>query len=310
MRILPPCLLAVCTALASAQAPTQLSVLSVDETLGYIDIGMNNDQPVAGFQFNLLDEAGQPVPVTSGLGGSAGAQGFTVGTNPSTGIVLGFSFSLTTIPSSGGAHPLLTRLFFTPPSTGTVCITSEVISDAGGNGLPTEVGPCVGVPIIDCNINGIADPTELYQGVALDLDADGNLDECQPFQASSGSLSLSLGGSQDWTLTAGSAFGDGLYIVLGSASGTAPGIQIDNALLPLNLDAYFLLTLSNANSGPFSQTLGLLDGGGGASAAFVLPAGTDPALAGLSVQHAFVAIATGQLGVGFASNAMPLTLDI
>ena len=310
MRAFPLCLLSLCTTIASAQDPTRLSVLSVDDAIGYIDIGMNNDQPVAGFQFTVLDELGNPVPVISGLGGSAGAQGFNVGTNPSTGIVLGFSFSLTTIPPSGGAHPLLTRLFFTPPSTGVVCITSEVISDASGNALPTEVGPCVDVPIIDCNINGIADPTELYQGVALDLDADGTLDECQPFQASSGSLSLSQGGSQDWTLTAGSAFGGGLYIVLGSTSGTTPGIQIDSALIPLNIDAYFLLTLSNANSGPFSQTLGLLDGSGGASAAFVLPSGVDPALAGLGLQHAFIAIAPGQLGIGFASNAMPLALEL
>jgi hypothetical protein len=125
-----------------------------------------------------------------------------------------------------------------------------------------------------------------------------------PLVADVTSISLSAGGSQGLTLSAPSSAGE-VYWVLGTASGTLPGIAIEGLVVPLNYDAYTGLTLSIPNQGIFVGTLGLLDGAGGASAAVVFPAGISPSLAGTTLHHAFVTIGTS---LTFASNAVPLTL--
>jgi hypothetical protein len=119
-------------------------------------------------------------------------------------------------------------------------------------------------------------------------------------------LSVGAGGTQAWSLDAGVAQAGRYYAVLGSASGTEPGIDLDGELLPLAVDAYTDFTLTNANQGPLQQSFGLLDGAGTASAAFVLPAGGDPGLVGLELHHAFPVLDLVGGSVTFASNAVPL----
>jgi len=125
-----------------------------------------------------------------------------------------------------------------------------------------------------------------------------------PLTADVPSLSLVGGGVQALALSA-PAHPSELYWVLGSITGTSPGIAVDGQMIPLTLDAYTLQTLAAPNQAHLSGTLGALDTSGAGTAAIVIPPASDPALAGLTLYHAFVTLA-GQ--VTSASNAVSLTL--
>ncbi|QDU67209.1 hypothetical protein [Engelhardtia mirabilis] len=116
-------------------------------------------------------------------------------------------------------------------------------------------------------------------------------------------------GRQDLLLDAGPDHAGELYLVLGSVSGTAPGIPFGGVLIPLVLDAWTLATLSAPNLPPLESTFGVLDGDGRALAALDLQGPLDPVLAGLTLHHAFVTIDAGLgLALTSASQATPLTL--
>lgn len=67
-------------------------------------------------------------------------------------------------------------------------------------------------------------------------------------------------------------------------------------------------TLASPNSAVRQDSLGVLDPWGRGTAAFTLPAGADPALAGLLLHHAYVVLDGTTLAVELASNAVPLRL--
>ena len=102
-------------------------------------------------------------------------------------------------------------------------------------------------------------------------------------------VSLAAGGTHDMYLDAGPLSGNNLYLVLGTVSGTTPGIPVGAFTLPLTFDGYLNFTLLNANSGVLQNTLGFLDANGRAAAALNVSAGTNPGLAGTNVDHAFIA---------------------
>ena len=123
--------------------------------------------------------------------------------------------------------------------------------------------------------------------------------------------SLSAGDVVNFSLWAGQTPGppNQLYVLLGSLSGTCPGLPLDKELLPLNVGGeYFGYTLNSVNTPPLTNSFSTLDAMGQASAAFTIPAGTDPSLAGLVLHHAFVALdltsIPGAAVVDFASNAV------
>ncbi len=62
--------------------------------------------------------------------------------------------------------------------------------------------------------------------------------------------------------------GGGWYVILASASGTEPGIQIQDVILPLNPDDLFWRSVWQANNERFQNTLGQLDPAGRAEALF------------------------------------------
>lgn len=120
-------------------------------------------------------------------------------------------------------------------------------------------------------------------------------------------VSVGSGGSQNWSLDAGAANAGRFYLLLGSSTGTSPGLSLDGHVLPLNLDAYLLFSLSGANNPPFANTFGQLDGAGKASASISVPAGLSASLVGATFHHAFAAIdVLGSGQVEFTSNAVPL----
>jgi hypothetical protein len=120
-------------------------------------------------------------------------------------------------------------------------------------------------------------------------------------------LSVADGGSQDFTLRAGSDLAGKAYWIFGSISGTAPGIDFaDGVHLALNYDAWFGITANYPDAAPlFSNTMGILDGDGRAEAAFSIPAGTDPILTGVTFHHAYVVY---DPAIEMASNPVAVSL--
>ena len=125
--------------------------------------------------------------------------------------------------------------------------------------------------------------------------------------ADAASISLAAGGFQSFSLDAGSGHAGKQYWLVGSASGTSPGYA-GPPFVPLNIDWYSMVSILNPNQPPFFNSLGTLDGAGTASAAVGVPAGFDPSLAGLHLDHAFV-VFDALSGAGLAaSNALGLDL--
>jgi hypothetical protein len=121
-------------------------------------------------------------------------------------------------------------------------------------------------------------------------------------------IPLAEGGYHNLFLNPGAAHAGELYLVLGSASGTSPGIPTTGGTVPLNPDLYFTYMLSNPNQGVFSGTFGTIDPWGTALATINLPQGTNPGLAGMLLNHAFVTIDPVTAAVEHVSNSTTLEL--
>lgn len=121
-------------------------------------------------------------------------------------------------------------------------------------------------------------------------------------------ISLSAGGSQTLALDAGPSFAGAPYLLLGSFSGSEPGLPLGSVTLPLNVDAYLLVTLQHANQPPLSNSAGRLDAEGRATASFGLPPATDASLAGLLLHHAFGILGEGPEPLVAASNPVAVSL--
>ena len=114
-----------------------------------------------------------------------------------------------------------------------------------------------------------------------------------------------FGGFQGFELAAGLAHAGRPYLILGTVSGTAPGIAVGSLTVPLNPDAYTDLTLQDPAAPIYTGFAGLLDAFGNAAAQVTLPPGSPPALVGLTFHHAFV-LFLPQLD--FASNPVSWTI--
>lgn len=134
---------------------------------------------------------------------------------------------------------------------------------------------------------------------------------CASLWAGTGALSLADGGIQELHLNAGVEHAFEIYLLLGSASGFAPGLALGAGLnLPLNEDAYFAYSLANPGVAPLGHSLGSLNAEGRSSAEIVLLPGADPALAGLLLHHAFLTLDPGTGAPSFASSPEPLGLTL
>jgi hypothetical protein len=132
--------------------------------------------------------------------------------------------------------------------------------------------------------------------------------ECPSLFSETMFASVGAGGDQVMELTVGSAMALKLYLVLGSLSGTTPGISLGGMLLPLVLDPYMLLTANHPNSPPLTDSLGFLDGVGAADAKFTVPPGTTSSLVGATFFHAGLVVDPLSGAVLFATNPIALIL--
>ena len=133
--------------------------------------------------------------------------------------------------------------------------------------------------------------------------------DVEPLSASVSTISLAAGGLQTLALDAGRDHANDLYWVFGSVTGTTPGIPIGGGfVVPLNFDAYFQISLSSPNMVPLLFSFAGLNGVGHAEAGFLIPAGFAPGLAGLTANHAFVALDPISFAPTFVSNAVGVGL--
>ena len=122
-------------------------------------------------------------------------------------------------------------------------------------------------------------------------------------------LSASTGGAQLLALDARLEHAGRPYLLLGSLSGTLPGVPLKGQVLPLVPDDYTVTSLLAPNVPPLAASFGLLDAQGRATAGFTLFSGLSPAVVGLEVHHAYVVLDPVTAEVRLASNAAPLAID-
>lgn len=133
-------------------------------------------------------------------------------------------------------------------------------------------------------------------------------DVVAPFSSSAPGVSVTTGGTLSFDLAAGSTQPGQLFLILGSATGTSPGIPWGDVVLPLAYDPYFLYTLSHVFSSSWFYAYGNLTPQGTATSLLFVPAGLDPALTGLTLHHAFVALDAELLTPTFVSNPVSTTI--
>ena len=109
---------------------------------------------------------------------------------------------------------------------------------------------------------------------------------------------------QQLSLRAGPHWSGAPYLVLGSVSGSGPGIDLGGVSVPLVYDAYTEMTL--ARSAPIEDDFELLKANGDRNAFFATPTGLG-AFVGLELRHAFVAVHPQTFEL-FVSNAVTLEL--
>jgi hypothetical protein len=110
-----------------------------------------------------------------------------------------------------------------------------------------------------------------------------------------------------FALDAGAAHAGKPYLLVGSFTGTAPGIRLaPGVLLPLNYDDYTGYGISDPNT-IIKRSSGSLDSAGKATADFGMFPAIPLAAIGLTIHHAFVVFDAGRTRFQYASNARPLT---
>ena len=102
------------------------------------------------------------------------------------------------------------------------------------------------------------------------------------------------GGTQAFTVDVGPAFGNQLYAIVGSLSGTRPGTvtPLGPQTIPLNFDQWTTLSLSLANSIVYPMSLFVTDAQGQASSSFTLPPGIAGVPTGI-LHHALITLDFG-----------------
>ena len=119
-------------------------------------------------------------------------------------------------------------------------------------------------------------------------------------------LSIADGGAAELSIDVGAGHAGSTYWVVGSFSGTEPGLLLGGVHVPLNFDAFTSLSLGSPNSAVLDNTLGFLDASGGASAAIQIgPAALGASAAGLT--SFFVVTVLDASGLVFASNPVPIS---
>lgn len=118
-------------------------------------------------------------------------------------------------------------------------------------------------------------------------------------------VSVAQGGVQHLVLDLGSSWSGSAYLLLGTVTGTQPGVMLQGINVPLNFDPYTFFTSSAANGSFLQNTLGTLDQQGRAQCTIQVPPSVAPS--GLAVHHACLWF-DSSLTVRGATGTVPLRL--
>jgi len=130
----------------------------------------------------------------------------------------------------------------------------------------------------------------------------GNANQAISLCASAYGVSSANGGAQVLTVDAGPANAGDVYLVVGSFSGTMPGLPLaPGVLLPLNYDAYLGLLATTFNTPILMPSLGVLDASGRATCTFTLP-GRGRVPAGAVLHHAALVVDLVTFRLTFATT--------
>lgn len=178
-------------------------------------------------------------------------------------------------------------------------------ADVTLNPLHVDVRPTIAGAIDNRGSAAFAVATDLL-GIARTLPVDpGAATNTATLHSPTAQIQLSTGGGQLLLFDAPALAGAD-YHVLGSISGVLPGLQLGAFTLPLQTDAWFLTTLTQANAGVLVSTHGVIGATGQAAAAVLVPP-LPSALHGLALDHALVASANG--AIVFVSNPVRVVLQ-
>lgn len=119
-------------------------------------------------------------------------------------------------------------------------------------------------------------------------------------------ISAAAGGVQSLYLNAMPAHAGEIYVVAGTLSGTSPGVSVGTFLVPINLDFYTNIILSNENLPPFGNTLGVLNPAGRSVATITVAPGI-PGIAGAVFHHIYATLNTSG-ALTFVSEPAALTI--
>ena len=280
-------------------------------TVNYSVVGELSDlsnEGLAGFTFNLSFTGGSLAQATAPTSGDMLHFKSPMGlSNPA-----GFGGTPTggTLIQIGGAQNTFNNTFTTNLSgavqTGVAWFGQPAVLVTGKLKVPVLPGSYT-LSLAGLKANVIRQGETGANFWAVDAAGSGTIDNLvidvlPVFSGNHSQISLSAGGSQVWSLDAGVAQAARFYWVFGSLAGISPGVPLGSVVLPLNPDVYFNFTINKANQGPLVNSLGILDAAGHALGAFAIPPGTNPALAGLTVNHAYLLGPT----IDFASNPVSL----
>ena len=148
--------------------PVNLSIENADLSNGLLDIYIDTDEDIAGFQFELSG-----ITLTGASGGLAEENDFMLSTSSTT--VLGFSITGTFV--SEGSAGILVQVSFSDYTGDGICFgidpVNNVMSNIFGNMLETNWGDCYeGTLAGDVNYDGMLDILDLVGLSNLILDND------------------------------------------------------------------------------------------------------------------------------------------
>jgi len=125
------------------------------------------------------------------------------------------------------------------------------------------------------------------------------------------SISVASGGEQTLDITLESARANDVYFLLASLTAADPGTPIGGGInLPLVIDPLLLWTLTSPNTAPYANTFGTLDAVGHARARVTLAPAAVPALVGIDIHQAAIALDPVTFTPTAATNSAVLSLEI
>lgn len=186
-----------------------------------------------------------------------------------------------------------------PPSTAVVLFTGSVT-------MPNEVGTFE-LEVLNVDANVIQQGQTGVPVYAVERAPLGNLTnltiDVKALTANIAQISIAAPVPQVLQLDAGTINAGRGYWVLGSFTGTSPGLALGTGdVLPLNFDLYMNHLIGNLNPPILANNFASLDGQGRNQTLFNLPH-VSAALVGVTVHHAYVLFP-----LDFTSNAVSVTL--